>query len=74
MENCCTWAAAVVWCCGQQKRNVAVIQSSLCLIMKLLCVVHIGLGLSVIFREYNYFRCVQGGWGGGLINPRASII
>ena len=50
------------------------IQSGLYLIMKFLCVIHIGLGLRVIFREHNYFGCVEGAWGGGLINPRTRII
>lgn len=49
------------------------IQSSLCLIMKLLCKLCIGLGLHVVFKEYNYFRCIEGAWGGGLINLRARI-
>lgn len=35
---------------------------------------HGGLGLCVVFKEYNYFGCVEGAWGGGLINLRARII
>lgn len=61
-------------CCRQQKINIALIQSGLCLIINLLCVIDTGLGLCVIFREYNYFRCVEGAWGVGLINLRVRII
>lgn len=59
---------------GREMRNVAVIWYSLCLIMKLLCIMHGGLGLCVVFKEYNYFGCVEGAWGGGLINLRARTI
>lgn len=58
------WATEVKYC----------FDSSLCLIIKLLCVIDTGLGLCVIFREYNFFRCVEGAWGVGLINLRARII
>lgn len=50
------------------------IQSSLCLIMKLLCKLHTGLGLHAVPKEYNYFRCIEGAWGGGLINLRARLL
>lgn len=49
----------MVLCCGQQKRNVAVIRSVFCLIVKLLCVFHIDLGLHVIFGDYNYLGVLR---------------
>lgn len=52
----------MVLCCGQQKRNVAMIQSVFCLIMKLmklLCVFHIDLGLHVVFGDYNYLGVLR---------------